>query len=233
MGHIGLGIGINPDVSRSRRWTRPGPDSEKRFGGYSQMDLVIFNHAFARQALGQDKEADALYWSLIQHFPDSPLVPDAHLAIGEIDFQNAQFQAALDHFNAIRKYPESRVYPYGLYKAAWTRYNMRDTAGGLRNLEEVVAFGDSVVKNHLDAKLDLRKEALNDMTLFYEDVFPSTKAFSYFQKQAGESDLPPLIMKLADLYDTAMPAIKMNERPLRRWWKKCPRPPSFPMLGTR
>ena len=142
------------------------------------MDLVIFNHAFARQALGQDKEAERLYWELVKNFSDSPLVPDAHLAIGEIAFHKGEFNVALEHFDAIRKFPDSRVYPYGLYKAAWTRYNMRDAAGGLKNLEEVVAYGDYVQKNQIEARLDLRKEALSDMTLFYEDVYPPKEAYA-------------------------------------------------------
>lgn len=174
---------------------------QKRFPGYNQMDLVVFNHAFARQALGQDKEAENLYWDLVRRFPDSALVPDAHLAIGEIAFLKAKFSVALEHFDAIRKYPDSRVYPYGLYKAAWTRYNMHEGAAALHNLEEVVEFGNNVVKNHLDAKLDLRKEALNDMTIFYEDVRPAKEAYSYFRKQAGDLDLPGTLMHMAELYD--------------------------------
>jgi TolA-binding protein len=174
---------------------------QKKFPGYNQMDLVVFNHAFARQALGQDKEAENLYWDLVRKFPDSPLVPDAHLAIGEISFLKAKFAVALEHFDAIRKFPESRVYPYGLYKAAWTRYNMHESADALKNLEEVVAFGVKVAENHLDAKLDLRKEALNDMAVFYEDVHVSKDAFSYFKKQAGEAELPAILVRMGELYD--------------------------------
>jgi cellulose synthase operon protein C len=173
---------------------------QKRFPTYSQMDLVIFNHAFARQALGQEKEAEGLYQALINRFKDSPMVPDAYLAVGEIAFQKAQFPRALENFDAIRKFPEARVYPYGLYKAGWTHYNMRKADLALKSLEEVVAYGDKVAKEHLDAKLDLRKEALVDMTLFYEDVMPSKNAYSYFMKQAGEKELPGLLMKLSDLY---------------------------------
>ena len=72
-----------------------------------------------------------LYKQLVAKYPNSLLVPDAHLALGEIAFGRNQFPAALAHFDAIREYPKSRVYPYGLYKAAWTHYNMRDAAKGL------------------------------------------------------------------------------------------------------
>lgn len=173
---------------------------QKKFPGYQSMDLVIFNHAFARQALGQEKDAEALYLSLIKRFSESPLVPDAYLAIGEIAFQKAQFPRALEYFNSIAKFPDSRVYPYGLYKTGWTHYNLRNTAAGLKSLEEVVAYGDMVAKNNLDAKLDLRKEALSDMVLFFEDVHPAKNAYRYFVKQAGEKEAQPLLMRLADLY---------------------------------
>ena len=174
---------------------------QTRFPDFAQMDLVLFNHAFASQILGEDKTAEGLYWELIQKYAGSGLAPDAHLAIGEIDFNRGQFPQALEHFNAIQKYPQSRVYPYGLYKAAWTYYNMRDAAQGLKKLEEVVAYGRLVVKNKIDARLDLRKEALNDMTLFYEDVKPAKDAYKYFREQAGDIEVGPIVLKMATLYD--------------------------------
>ena len=168
---------------------------------FAQMDLVIFNHAFARQILGQEKEAETLYWQLINKFGHSPLVPDAHLAVGEIAFTRAQFSLALEHFNAIKNYPNSRVYPYGLYKAAWTYYNMRDAHKALKKLEEVVAYGKMVTEKKLEARLDLRKEALNDMTLFYEDVGSSKDAYAYFKTQAGELEVGPILLKMGTMYE--------------------------------
>lgn len=173
---------------------------QSKFRNYGQMDVVFFNNGFARQQLGQVKEAEKRYWSLIKTFPESSLVPDCHLAIGEMSFDQQNYQHALDHFNAIKKYPDSRVYPYGLYKAGWTYYNLRDAMSGLKELEKTVAYGRFVVKNGIDARLDLRKEALADMTLFFEEVFPASKAWSYFTDQAQGMDADPYLLKLAYLY---------------------------------
>ncbi|MGE0764274.1 MAG: hypothetical protein AB7N80_13410 [Bdellovibrionales bacterium] len=174
---------------------------QAKFPRFKQLDLVIFNNGFARQQLGQEKEAERLYWTLVQNFRTSPLVPDCHLAIGEINFDKANFSFALEHFNAIKRYPESRVYPYGLYKAAWAYYNMRDAVAALKKLEEVVAYGKFVADKKIESRLDLRKEALADMTVFYEDVLPAKEAFNYFRKQASELDVGPIILKLAKLYE--------------------------------
>ena len=174
---------------------------QRNFRKFDKMDLVIFNNAFARQTLGQTKTAARLYADLIKLFPRSPLVPDAHLAIGEIQFDKQKFQVALKHFLAIEKYPRSRVYPYGMYKAAWTFYNLRKEDLGLKKLEEVVAFGKMVEEKNIDSRLDLRKEALADMTIFFEDVYPSSKAYSYFSEQAGKLPVTPVVLKLAYIYD--------------------------------
>ncbi len=174
---------------------------QKRFPRFDQIDLVLFNNAFARQGLGQDKQAEKLYLFLINNFKTSPLIPDAYLSVGEINFDRAKFKVALEHFNAIRQFPDSRVYPYGLYKAAWSQYNLRETEAGLKKLEEVVAYGKYVTQNQIESRLDLRKEALFDMTLFYSDVYLAKDAFKYFKKQAGELDVGPTILRLAKLYD--------------------------------
>lgn len=174
---------------------------QARFPRFKQLDLVIFNNAFARQQLGQEREAERLYWSLVQNFRSSPLVPDCHLAIGEINFERSNFSFALEHFNSIKNFPEARVYPYGLYKAAWAHYNLRDAQSGLKKLEEVVAYGRYVTSKRIESRLDLRKEALADMTIFYEDVYPAKDAFAYFRTQAAELDVGPIILKLAKLYE--------------------------------
>jgi len=173
----------------------------KKFPSYHQMDLVIFNYAFAHQSLGQNAPAEQLYWKLISKYSHSELVPDAHLAIGEIAFSDHRFEHALTHFNAIQKYPNSRVYPYGLYKAAWTYYNLRDAKAGLKKLEEVVKFGEYVAKNNIESRLDLRKEALMDMTLFFTEVYPSENAYAYFTKESGDLDVFPVLMKVAVIYE--------------------------------
>ena len=174
---------------------------QKRFPDFPQMDLVIFNHAFANQTVGQERDAEALYLELIKKQGRSPLAPDAHLAVGELAFNRAQFAQALEHFNAIRKYPQSRVYPYGLYKAAWTLYNMHEAEKGLKKLEEVVAYGKAVAERRDDARLDLRKEALSDMVVFYEDVYPAKDAFNYFRTQAGADEVGPILLRMANLYE--------------------------------
>ena len=172
-----------------------------RFKNYNEMDLVLFNEALACQQVSQEKKAESLFWNIIKKHGQSPLVPDAHLAIGEIAFKQKRFKFALKHFLSVKKFPDSRVFPYGIYKAAWTYYNLHDAASGMRELEAVVKYGVYVEKENIDSRLDLRKEALSDMAVFFEDVYTPDQGYSYFKKQAGNLPYSDYILKLGHIYN--------------------------------
>ena len=174
---------------------------QEKFPSFYKMDVVIYNTAYAYQQVGDTKNAEVQLTKLIKEHASSSLVPDAYLNVGEIRFMSRDFAGALTNFKAIRRFPQARVYPYGLYKAAWAYYNMQDAESGLKQLEEVVAFGRHVAEAKLDSKLDLRKEAMGDMALFYSDVRKSPDAVKYFQAQAAELDPIPFIMRLVELYN--------------------------------
>jgi cellulose synthase operon protein C len=172
----------------------------RRYPRYHQMDMVLFNNGFANQGIRNETKAKALFNKLITEHPDSAAIPDAYLSVGEMFFQERKFDKALKYFNDIKKYPDARVYPYGLYKTAWTYYNLRDAKSGLTELETLVDFGEKVQREGLDSRLDLRKEALEDMALFFEDVYPAGKAYSYFRKPAGSFGVAPVLLRLTELY---------------------------------
>lgn len=173
---------------------------QEKFPSFRAMDTVMFNNAYAYQQVGDNDSAEKLFLGLIAKFPDSSLQPDSYMAVGEINYNKRAFPVALENFKAIRKWPRSRVYPYGLYKAAWALYNMNDADSGMKQLEEVVKFGRKVATEKLDSKLDLRKEALGDMALFFGDVKKPDAAVEYFMAQAQEIDASPYIMRLVELY---------------------------------
>ena len=173
---------------------------EKKFPRYSQMDAVVFNKAFAYQQLGREALAEQGYRLVTSRFTDSPLVADSLLALGEMAFVQKKYDTALEKFLEVKKYPNSRVYPYALYKAAWAHYNLHNAAAALRELEEVVAFGRKVRAEGLDSRLDLRREALADMTVFFEDVLSAEEAVPYFRKWASQEEIGDVLLRLAALY---------------------------------
>lgn len=177
-------------------------DLEARFPRFRARDVVVFNTAYAYQQVGDDKKAEEQFRHLLEKHPNSPLVPDSLLSLGEIQFSRRQFTAALELFLKIKEHPEARVYPYGLYKAAWSKYNLQDENGGMQLLEQVVAYGHERAKAGANvAKLDLRKEALGDLALFFSEARKPGDAVAYFTAQSGDLDPVPYILRLVEIYE--------------------------------
>lgn len=189
------------EVKQIRRAISIYVDLEARFPRFRARDVVVFNTAYAFQQVGEDLNAEKQFQRLLSQHPNSNLVPDALLSLGEIQYSRRQFSGALAYFLKIKEHPEARVYPYGLYKAAWCKYNMQDETAGVKLLEEVVAFGHQQVKDSTgNSKLDLRKEALGDLALFFSESKKAEDAVSYFAAQAKDLDAVPYILRLVEIY---------------------------------
>lgn len=189
------------EVAEIRRAIKIYLDLAERFPRFRALDAVTFNTAYAYQQVGDDKNAETQFKLVLSRHAGSPLVPDALLSLGEINYARRQFPVALEYFGKIKAFPEARVFPFGLYKGAWCRYNMQDEAAGITLLEAVIEFGhERAERGGGMAKLDLRKEALGDLALFYSEVRRPEFAVEYFTAQARDLDAVPFILRLVEIY---------------------------------
>lgn len=172
---------------------------ERRFPNYADLDLVLFNNAFLRQHLGQEKTAERIFRNLLSRFPESYLVPDTHLAVAEMLYHQRRYQEALVDYEAIKKYPGARVYTYGIYKTGWAKYQLKDVDGAIKELETVITLA-SKPDEQGDVKVNLKSEALSDLVLFYPEARKSKDAYAYFKKWASE-DVGKYILMLAQMYE--------------------------------
>jgi TolA-binding protein len=183
---------------------------EREFPKFRDMDGVLFNNAFASQQLKLQKNAEALYYKVVTQHPRSPLVPDAYLALGEMAYDSHKFKEALDYFKAIEKYPNARVYSYGMYKTAWTLYNLKDNEQAIQKLIQVVKFHDPEKQDAKVVNHNLRSESLRDLTLFFGETQPADKAFGFFSKIASADEVGECMFNLGKLYDSHSRHKEMN-----------------------
>ncbi len=172
---------------------------ERRYPNYSELDSVLFNNAFLRQQLNQDDKAEKIYRSLLSRFSESILIPDTHLALAEMYYQKGKYDMALADYVAIKKYPLARVYPYAIYKTGWTKYQLKDVEGAMKELEMVIDVTEKLAQQE-NSKINLREEALNDLVLFYPEAREAKRAYAYFNKFAGDKT-GQYIISLSKLYE--------------------------------
>ncbi|MGZ3768090.1 MAG: tetratricopeptide repeat protein [Bdellovibrio sp.] len=184
---------------------------EVEFPKFNQMDAVLFNNAFANQQIGQFTESMEVYKRLLLKFPNSPLIPDGTLALGELLYEHGKFKEALEHFLTVEKFPNSRVYSYGMYKAAWAYYNLRDSENGIKKLVQVVKSNAPLKDGEVPTnRHNLRREALRDLTVFIGDSYPANKLYSFFEDIANEDELGQSMIDLAKLYESHSRFKEMN-----------------------
>lgn len=181
---------------------------EREFPRFQEMDGVLFNNGFASQQLKLTKNAESLYYKVVTRYPKSNLVPDAYLALGEMAYEEKKFKDAQDYFQSIEKFPESRVYTYGMYKTAWTLYNLRQGDEAIDKLIQVVKYFDP--KNKRSTNHNLRQEALRDLTLFYGEGRPAEKAVAFFAQLATPKEMGECIYNLGKLYNSHSRFKEMN-----------------------
>ncbi len=173
---------------------------EARFPKYSKSDAVLFNNALANSQITKISKAQNLYIKLIQNHPKSILISDAYLEVGELYYNQHKFEMALEKFKAVEKFPNSKAYPYGLYKSAWAFYNLKRTDEGVQQLLTVVRINPADTQDQ--KKYNLRKEAIRDLTLFVGETMPPDQLYTFFKKITTPDELGEVIINLANLYES-------------------------------
>jgi tetratricopeptide (TPR) repeat protein len=150
---------------------------------YERNDEVLFYLGYNEYEAGNKAKAVTHYWSLIKQFPNSKLVPDAYLQLGEHFFNDNNVDKARKAYERALASEVPRVYNYALYKLSWCDYNVQEYAAGIKKLKEVI---DKSEKATDTKSVQLKAEALGDLARFFSYVDEVDTAFAYFKKKGGE-----------------------------------------------
>jgi len=167
------------------------------FASHSRADQALFTFSFNLEQLGESDKAAIYYSQLVNQYPESPLVPDSYLALGEIHFGKTQFERALTFFDNVTNFKTSRAYWYAEYKKGWAYYNLKNNTKAIDQILLVIQ------KAPTDAnRISLREEALKDSTLFFTESRPSEDAYKFYSNLiTDELDLVKTLLRLTDLYN--------------------------------
>ena len=81
---------------------------------------------------------------LLQNYPDSKLIPQSLLHLGDYYFDTHSFYyAKVNYEKIIKNYPAATMYNYALYKLGWVYYSLTETEKALNTVREVLRQGTS------------------------------------------------------------------------------------------
>jgi len=163
------------------------------YPSYDRKDEVLFNLAYNLYETGKKEPAVKRYEELLKGYPDSKLVADAYIQLGNHYFENNALARAEDNYKKAAATKIPKIYSYATYKLGWCDFNAGKLEEGLKKMQEVVAFSEGQKEY-----VDLKNEALSDMVTFYVQLNEVRVAIDYFRAKAPKKRQARLIGRLSD-----------------------------------
>jgi len=174
----------------------------KEYPDYPRKDEVLFVLGYNHYEMGKKAEGIKFYWDLIKQFPKSRFAPDSYLALGEHFFNSNEVFKAVQAYQKALAYKDPKIYVFALYKLAWCDFNLGEFDKGIEKLKQVIEIADAEqTKGSERSRIQLKREALNDMTLFFSNVDATDEARDYFLKVGGQNAEREMMRRLARIYD--------------------------------
>ena len=178
----------------------------QRHRGYARYDLVLYMKAYAMVEKGDADGALALYRRILDEFPQSRFVPDAHFAHAETKFNEAAWADALVDFERVMQHRESELYDISLFKSAWCLWRMGRTEDAALRFRQVLDLGrgrgENLTPEQRRRLRELQDEALDYLIqVFIEDENNTARdVFAFLEEIGGERYGRRVLLRLSDTF---------------------------------
>ncbi len=139
---------------------------EKRWPNYKFSDVAMYLQGYCEYEGGDIDKSIATLSQLEPHYPTSAYISEAWLRVGEMYFDNSEFEQAADAYlkAATRAFATNdfKNYSLALYKLGWSNFQLYKYPEAVRWFQKLIEFEDvnaDKIKVEKD-RLDLRKEAI-------------------------------------------------------------------------
>jgi cellulose synthase operon protein C len=194
----------NPDYSKPRaRFLRV----LKQYKSFRNYDLALYVDGFLANEEGKFGEALGRFNKILEWFPRSRFVPDAHMVRAEYEFTKdfPNYETAYLEYEKVLKYKNSPLYDLALFKSAWTLWRLGKPEEAARRFlivfKKTAETGEKTGarRSELD---ELQTEALKNLVaVFVEDEKNRAEDMHRFLVQAGGDKFAGRIVRaLADAF---------------------------------
>lgn len=201
-----------------QRGTPPVPDYSKprarflrvllKYKSCPEYDLALYVDGFLANEEGKFDQALRRFDKIIEWFPKSRFVPDAHMIRAEYEFTKdaPNYETAYREYEEVLKYKDSPLYDLALFKSAWTLWRLGKSDEAARRFltvfkstAEPAGGGRGRSQSELD---ELQNEALKNLVaVFVEDEKNRAEDMYRFLVQAGGDKFAGRIVRaLADAF---------------------------------
>jgi cellulose synthase operon protein C len=163
----------------------------EQHAGFDRYDLALYMKAYALVEAGRTREALFAYRRIIDEFPNSRFVPDAHMAFAEWHFSGSfDYAAALEEFEQVLAHPQSELSDLALFKSAWCLWKLGRSSDAAKRFRAVLDLGAGklapISAERQRRVLELQDEALEYLIqVFTEDEGNTAADLHGFLREIG------------------------------------------------
>jgi tetratricopeptide (TPR) repeat protein len=181
----------------------------KDYKTFPQYDLALYVDGFLANEEGKFEEALGRFNKIIEWFPQSRFVPDAHMVRAEYEFTREvpDYRNAYLEYEKVLRYRDNDLYDLALFKSAWTLWRLGRSEEAAARFLKVFQATDVSRKGKTRAELDeLQTEALKNLVaVFVEDENNRAEdMFRFLVRAGGDKFAGRIVRALAEaFYDQA------------------------------
>src|SRR5882724_7608586 len=175
----------------------------KGYKAFPEYDLALYVDGFLANEEGKFDESLSRFNKIIEWFPKSRFIPDAHMVRAEYEFTKdaPNYETAFNEYEQVLKYKDSELYDLALFKSAWTLWRLGKPEEAAKRF--LIVFqatsdqGGKVAGKRRDELDELQNEALKNLVaVFVEDENNRAEDMYRFLTKAGGDEAYRLLLKL-------------------------------------
>src|SRR5450432_4669473 len=180
----------------------------KNYKSFRQYDLALYMDGFLANEEGKFSDSLARFNKIIEWFPNSRFIPDAHMVRAEYEFTKdaPNYETAFNEYEQVLKYKDSELYDLALFKSAWTLWRLGKPEEAAKRF--LIVFqatsdqGSKASSKRRDELDELQNEALKNLVaVFVEDENNRAEdMYKFLTKAGGDKFAGKIVRALADAF---------------------------------
>jgi len=179
----------------------------KDYPWFPQYDLALYVDGFLATEQGKTEEAFARFTRILNEFPNSRFIPDAHMARAEAYFNKPDYQTALAEYEEVLKFQDhTDLVGLALFKSAWCYWRLGNNDEATKRFVKVFEVTDTTgrrVNVAQQKSLDeLQEEALKYLVEVFteDDKNTAQDMYNFLTRIRGDRFAGRIVRALATTY---------------------------------
>jgi len=179
----------------------------KSYKSFSQYDLALYVDGFLANEEGKFEAALGRFNKIIEWFPNSRFIPDAHMVRAEYEFTKdaPNYETAYAEYEQVLEHKNTDLYDLALFKSAWTLWRLGRSEEAAQRFLKVFQATEDGPSNRGKSRQELdelQQEALKNLVaVFVEDEKNSAEdMFKFLVKAGGDKFAGRIVRALAEAF---------------------------------